>query len=586
MYRTAIFITLLFFFLQGMAQTPKEKIDCSGVVFDKKTDEPLAYASVYKKNTNKGTATNLSGFFKLTNIEVGDTLVISYVGYDNMLIHITNNRAANYYLSPKAKLLNEAVVYANNDFLYKKIIDLKKRKNHQIDSAKTYYYLETNIDGNTVELIEAFFNGEYQGYDTKELYFKNSQIGLKPYKCGDDKYYFVSSETSKIFSKYTLFKKNDDFPSNPIELNKWRLKKHYELKLLSAYKDGASKIYEVSFIPKKEKDKYFGGVVWIDLTNNYIKKIDLTIKNTQKQPFKTFGNINIIKGADIYLSKTFLLKGDNIILTSMNYDIDLTYENYNKHEYSPHIHTYIKPFDYNKKFVPSLFNFGETKYKDYRNASLTSNDSVFWCNREFYLNDSIRNELDFFNENKLSPKHRGIDFSNIANEKNKIGLLQYAFIEWDIRRFIIHEATKNRIEEAAKRNKFNADKYNINTKLYLDINEIHDTVYHITKAILDPIDTYYFFKIDNRCLVFFNIYFDLLEIERRDLEEAISQLKHKDYTSIKQLYYKSMDNYDKTIKLFVKETDRGKNQMGLIKWNKYVYENLMINNLAYFNIVF
>lgn len=55
----------------------------SGVVTDGESDEPLPYATIGFKNAGKGTVTNSNGEFglKISPSDLGDTLVISYLGY-------------------------------------------------------------------------------------------------------------------------------------------------------------------------------------------------------------------------------------------------------------------------------------------------------------------------------------------------------------------------------------------------------------------------------------------------------------------------------------------------------------------------
>jgi hypothetical protein len=61
--------------------------EISGVVFDKRTNEPLEGASVYFDNTTIGTTTNSKGEFILDfNESIETSLVISFVGHESILI--------------------------------------------------------------------------------------------------------------------------------------------------------------------------------------------------------------------------------------------------------------------------------------------------------------------------------------------------------------------------------------------------------------------------------------------------------------------------------------------------------------------
>lgn len=69
---------LLFFSMDLMAQ---KEIRISGQVLDAKTKEPMAFVSVFFKNTSVGTDTGLDGKYELTTFYPSDTLEVNYLGY-------------------------------------------------------------------------------------------------------------------------------------------------------------------------------------------------------------------------------------------------------------------------------------------------------------------------------------------------------------------------------------------------------------------------------------------------------------------------------------------------------------------------
>ncbi len=72
---------------------------------------PLPGVSVVVKGSNRGASTNSNGIFKIDASE-GETLVFSYVGYDNKEILIGSEHVINVILSETLKQLNEVVVTA------------------------------------------------------------------------------------------------------------------------------------------------------------------------------------------------------------------------------------------------------------------------------------------------------------------------------------------------------------------------------------------------------------------------------------------------------------------------------------------
>ena len=81
---------------------------CKGVVKDA-AGETIIGASVVVKGTTNGTITGLDGDFELSNVKKGETLQISFVGYQTKEI-VWNGQALNVTLEEDTKLLDEVVV--------------------------------------------------------------------------------------------------------------------------------------------------------------------------------------------------------------------------------------------------------------------------------------------------------------------------------------------------------------------------------------------------------------------------------------------------------------------------------------------
>lgn len=87
MLKNSLFLLLFLFAGVCFAQTGS----VAGKLIDKEYDnEPLAFANVYIKGTEKGTTSDIDGLFEIKGLEPGDyTLVTSYVGYETQEIPIT-----------------------------------------------------------------------------------------------------------------------------------------------------------------------------------------------------------------------------------------------------------------------------------------------------------------------------------------------------------------------------------------------------------------------------------------------------------------------------------------------------------------
>ena len=85
----------------------------TGHVTDKVTDEPVAGASVWIKDTSVGTITDENGDFKIQAPDLGGVIVVSFLGYKDAELAINDRSKLNFVLEPDATVLDEIVVIGN-----------------------------------------------------------------------------------------------------------------------------------------------------------------------------------------------------------------------------------------------------------------------------------------------------------------------------------------------------------------------------------------------------------------------------------------------------------------------------------------
>lgn len=98
-----------------------EKVSVSGYVTDATSDTPLVASNITLLPGNKGTSTNISGFYELADVKPGVyTIVVSYIGYQtasrNIVLVPGNNIRFNISLKPKGYRLEELVVKSDEDY--------------------------------------------------------------------------------------------------------------------------------------------------------------------------------------------------------------------------------------------------------------------------------------------------------------------------------------------------------------------------------------------------------------------------------------------------------------------------------------
>jgi hypothetical protein len=92
----------------------KFRFNLKGIVRDKQSGEALPFANVGVRGTALGTYTNADGYFTLINVPTDtSTLLISYIGYNTAMIHMTPDLPLENLLiemEPQSQMLKEVVV--------------------------------------------------------------------------------------------------------------------------------------------------------------------------------------------------------------------------------------------------------------------------------------------------------------------------------------------------------------------------------------------------------------------------------------------------------------------------------------------
>ena len=88
-----------------------------GIVYDKKTREPVIFTNVALEGTKYGMATDINGYYALTKVEPGSyTLVVSSVGYEKYSKAVTLDKGdiltRNIYLQPATIKLDAVQISA------------------------------------------------------------------------------------------------------------------------------------------------------------------------------------------------------------------------------------------------------------------------------------------------------------------------------------------------------------------------------------------------------------------------------------------------------------------------------------------
>lgn len=563
-----------------------------GIVRDASSKAPLAYCNIRISGTSRGTMTNAEGRFSLVLNSAHDSIVVSYVGYEQEMIPISLfEENFTVLLKQKSVELSCVQVYADSDYLYTVMDRCRKHLLRQRSDrvAKTYFGLETTISDQPAELIECYFNGYLKGLTAEDLRLKNGRIGLAVVNSR----VFNSIETSEAICMLNLIESDGFFPSIPFQYNKKRLKKTF---ILSQGRSDET-MHHILFTPRTDSHSHFEGEVWIDKRTNALIKIRLSISNTDRHPFLSVWD-DSIRNVSMDITEQFILSGQSIVPEYIRFNYSLNYETASSGarlrlkelpDMSRDIHTksVLYFYDYGEPFILPMFSYDQENSSDYRKLAMIPYNDFFWRNNQaMLLTEAQRWSLGIFAQGGVLVNFRegnyGKDFlKDISNDTSRYNF-PYSF--WDVNKRILLDRgmPQNKTWAQEEINKhIPSDLYQLKVQILLDINQAGDSFHCVSYTVFDEVNTFYHLPYQEYTNVFLNLFFDICEIERRKMSLAL-QLRTFTLEEIDSLYQKTQSDMKSITRKYLKEVQTGKNESMMEEWNQYVLDRLRINNIELF----
>lgn len=555
----------------------KTEFTIEGQVLDQKNGEPIPYANVYNKSADRGVITDLEGYFKVAAQSSSDSIVVSFIGYQSYLLRPDKAPEHSYEvrLQESAQTLSEIVVKPkDDDFLYELLNACNQRRSELHSAARMAYDLKSFVGNKQVELVEGFYNGHIKGYDLQKLDFKTGRIALQP----SHRRFFISTESSRAIVMFKLFSENDYFPINPLSLNKHRLKKTFYLELHQKYVDEKQdSVYVIDYLPKGLEGYAFKGRIWVNRSRNNYIKITLECANALKHPFLPLFPDDAIRTVHLNITRSFEEIDGEAYFKHIDFNYLINYQFGGGQNYNISTNAVLYAYSWNKLFLLPKFTFVDEEISDYRKINAIPYNSFFWKNNhELKLSDQRnRNELFFNDIQSVTNKKLFSDNAYLGRS-----LLEHPYIIWSADRM----SFRSQFQEDEKKNpSFLETPYVLSVKLFMDINFIKDSIQISTATIFDPYESYYHLPVNDTVLCFVNTYFDLVEIERRALEQEIGQ-SDKSIPRLEALYEARLAKIEELSKRYFKEVKRGLHRRALKEWNYYVFKKLGIDNMLFFKI--
>jgi|TARA_R110000737_G_scaffold122420_1_gene154344 hypothetical protein len=578
----------------------QEKIE--GILLDRQTNQVIPFAKIYNLSAKLGTITNDEGYFKIDVSSANDVILITQIGYkkQNLLFDLKKDFQT-VYLDANLQLIQEMIASPrDNSYLYELVQKCRLNTNKIKNEGKAYYGLNTFIDTNQIEFIEGFYNYSSIGYDMGKIDLKAGRLAIQPF----DEKMFMSLESSKAIVQLKLFENNTYFPENPFDMKVREMKKHFYLNLKSKYLlDNKDSVYIVNYIPKDTSGNYFFGSVWINKSKNQVLKVTTNCADCGKYPFLPIFPVDEIKRLDMNITKTFIETNGKMCFNHVDFQYDMKYRSVirdtnflytsqlnNKYNDSLCQILDIKTkavlysYDQEKTFLLPKFNFDQN-VSDYRKINALPHNSFFWKNNTEDRVNSQKSKNELFFEDSSSIKDKELFNTRFYGSAKYSSSINW-YKEWSKNRIRFKNMSEIQDERAGDIFKIKSEtpvtqseKYELEIQLFADINIYNDSIHILTAAIFDPFKSYYYLPMDMGTHCFINMYFDLHEIARRELQIALEN----DPENFEEIYTKFINNFKKTKRKFFSVVERGTKEKEMNNWNSYILQKLGIDNLALFN---
>jgi len=357
-------IKTLILFLIGFSfnLTSQNQFSISGVIFDKKTKNPLPFASVVYIKKSLGTTSDINGNFSFTifNAKKTDTILISHIGYKTLKLQVSEiNKINNIALLENTNSLKEIIIKTKSNLKLKKfiketILNYNNNKKQEPHIAIAHYREKAKKNSKHIMFMESVGYSVYAGKT-------NNTSQLSNYK-----FFNKLSRAYVNHPKWKAYKKNEKNltketinPSGGSNLNAFRYTEIYGVlskKNINRYK---FKVDSTFFIKDdlvyifNYKGNIDNGTLYVIAKNKHIIKITSNTKRYYSQAFQKripaeleisfsyYNNIPFISKINAFLKYKDLTYTNTLTIKTQKFeDFKFSNKDYwslNRYETNPYI---------------------------------------------------------------------------------------------------------------------------------------------------------------------------------------------------------------------------------------------------------
>jgi len=563
-------------------------------VVDANTDEPLPYATIADLSGSRGTLSNTDGVFALEIKNPTDTISISFLGYQTAILSAEELLTLNEIrLTPEVTQLTDVIVTADDDYLYQIINQCRASvKDAPIEWSRAFLQHVTRSNDQPIEMIQAYYNVSSSQKAIDDLILKNGRVAMAPINGR----YFVNLGMTQAITRLDLYSKSRSFNSHPLQLNLRQLRRRYELDRRPSL--GNANLYHIAFQPKRKNAAYFSGEIWIDKSTYNLRKIILRDDSLERHPFVSVFPDQEIEYINLELAFTFSMDENSQRLNHLqwNYELNLKptgrrptgglqrlYARIsNKVSASGILHCY----QYRDLFWEPFFEYSP-EHNDYRKISFLPYNLNFWnANHGLVYSEQQLSDMAYFQENGFLMNHADFpsddepffQFNNPHWQADK--RVRYKYEEQEGRPNPANNVPMTRFDPWSTID----SEDDIAVQIMLDINRLEDSISFVSSTVLDIFETESEPPYDSLDHCLLNMYFDLCEIERRQMIARIASLDDINFENLKREHEISTQQIRILQRDFFSEVRGARPKRMIKKWNKIIVDNLEIDNLETFKI--
>jgi hypothetical protein len=550
----------------------------SGRILDGETREPVPYAVISDKDKSIASLSNDHGFFILQMKDAKDSIFISCLGYIQMSILIEEQLdLGNILLEPQLHILSEVNISpAEDDYLFE-ILDRCRRNQTRLKrSSKAFFELKSFDDFGQTELIEGYFNVHQRGGDIMELEFKTGRVGLQK----NDHNYFLSLDGSKAITLMKAKGESPYFPDHPLAFAARLSKRKFWLYDKGTFRDALGhRIMLMSYRPKSSCGSCFEGRLMIDLDTFVLRQVSYVCSHCSSHPFVPLFPDDFLDDIHLNVTKNFDADG---FLEQVQLSYKTVYisrkDKPEQNQFTIRTQALLSCYGDDKLFFIPRFVFPST-LNDYRKMAAIPDNPVFWQNRqEFQLDVNLASNEDFYNHPNTATIHDLAKGDSASGHRP----LRYDYVHWSTKRIRLGEVVDDTIKNFPLNTPV-SDRYRLVVQIYVDVNAFKDSLQLITSTVFDPYRSFYYLPKDSITQAFVNMYFDLVEVQRRKLHiELLDYCKTEE--DVSERYDAFIPVHDKFMEHFLREVDRGTSRDHMKYWNEFLIQELGIDNLNIFGV--